>query len=155
MSEHNSDDSRQVKRMALAMMFAVCGRGTDAAEVVDAYLYAGRHTPAELYQAAVSRLVDTWTWPNPPQPGDILRVAKQIHGARRIQAREEKQRREQAEMVADAMTPGQARELLENLQAQPEPTTKEQRAARELQMRLLAVAAVQGGGPKLVKAGSS
>ena len=136
-------------------MLAVCGRGTDAAEVVDAYLRSGCQISAGLYAEAVAHLIGTWTWPNPPQPGDIMRVAKQIHGARRIQAREEKQRREQAEMVANAMTPGQARDLLANLQAQPEPKSQALAAARELQMRLLAVAAVRGGGPKLVKAEAS
>ena len=154
MNGSNNEQSREAKRKAVAVLFSLSPK-PDAAAPMEAYIQAAARIPPELYQAAIQQLIETWTWPNPPQPGDILRVAKQIHGARRIQAREEKQRREQAEMVADAMTSGQARELLENLQAQPEPTTKEQRAARELQMRLLAVAAVRGGGPKLVKAEAS
>jgi hypothetical protein len=125
-------------------MLAVCGRGVDAAEVVDAYLHAGRRIPADLYQESVEQLIETWTWPNPPQPGDILRVSQQIEIERRMAVRERERYEYQAQMIADAMTPAQARKLLAGLEAQPEPQSQVLASARELQMRILRVAAGRG-----------
>lgn len=114
---------------------------------MDVYLRAARDIPADLFIDAVSALIDSWTYHNPPLPGDIRRVASELFLVRRRQQREARRQRERDECRANAMTTNQARELLAKLEAEPEPDELWKRTAREFSLHALRRVIARGDEP--------
>lgn len=94
------------------MLLALCPKGDEGLELVDAYLQAAKRIPAGIYMMACERLAETWddTYTF-PRPAHILKAV----GLVRAEMREAETARELAEAREEAMTPAQAKELLAQL----------------------------------------
>ena len=101
------------------VVFAICpnARVDDAGAIFDAYLDLGEDIPTGAYVEAVKRLAKTWTWPNPPQPGDIRKVAAKLLLELRLWLREQKQLEVAARAMQDAISPAQAQAIVGQLEA--------------------------------------
>ena len=142
-NEHDSEASRAAKREALGVLFLLCPRGDDGASLTEIYLRAARKIPAPIYVEACSRMMekweDTYTF---PLPAHIRTAAKGVY--REIQ--EQRFLRETKQREQDAMTPGQALELLDALASEPEPDPSDDtgKTLRRLRKNMLQRAAARG-----------
>lgn len=116
---------------------AVCSKGENASDVIDAYLEAGADIPARPYVSAVKELLKGWRYPNAPLPGDIQDIAHRMLLDLRRVSRELKQREYQAQLERDAMTPTEARNLLADIEMRAPTENPVEVAGREIEVMLL------------------
>lgn len=128
------DSDLERRKKALAVMFGLCPFGGEASAAVAVYLTLGAKIPLLAYEAAIMSLMDEWTYPNPPQPGDIKREAKRILAEIGRIEQAETERRERLEFEASCITPGEAREILSELESNGPPTGLWEKNAYRLQV---------------------
>ena len=151
--QNDSEDARELKRQSLTVLLAQCPKGEEQ-PTHESYLNAARRISPEVYARACEITFEQWedrfTYPRP------FHVRAAIREVLRDMAEKAfLNKRKRAEY--DAMTPGQAVELLEALASKPapDPANYVACAVRSLQEGILRRAAarrtdqpmlVEGGG---------
>lgn len=148
-------DNDNVKRKTLATLFALCPKGDEAADAIDLYLLSCHRISDALFVEAVASLMETWSWPNPPLPGDIHTRAVKLRIAKRRRDRETKRIRELEGDCEDAMTPVQAQRLLSELHGEPCPARLQDRIARKFREYALERVIARDVTPQLTTGGDA
>lgn len=150
MPEHNDSNAREAKRKALARLLALCPRGEEAESLMGEYLDAASRIPPALYAKACAHLIATWddtfTYPRPAHIRAAMRTIIRDHEEQRLLEANEQTERE-------AMTPGQARRLLLELdfEPKPDPSDSVKVILRKLRESTLRRAAARDSQPQLVE----
>jgi len=140
MHAEDSPQDRQLKRESLGCLFVMCPRAEVSSKLIDRYLLHARRIPAEAYVKACLEVEAKWDNKFEfPRPADISRAAAPFMA----EMRTEEQRREQAQIAAEAMTPDQARELLAEIPHGPEQSVAGQ-MAKDISRGVLRMIAAKG-----------